>query len=314
MRGEAVGPPATARRAGRPTGPCLVGVLCSFIACAPLAAASIGSQVALPVPEDEWVLRGLGVYRALEEDPGPRDRELRATGALGVVGYGVSGRVALFAALPWLRKELDLTTPAGRVERADSGIGDLRLWTRVMLWRDDRTAEARRIAGIVGIEAPTGDDDERDGLGRLPRPLQLGSGSWDPFAGLVFTWQRLDWELDLAASYQRNTEHEAFRFGDSAELSVSWYYRVLPRELAGGVPGFLYAGLESRLSWQGRNERGGHDDGDSGGSGWLLGPGVQYVTKRWVAEALLQLPVLQDRHGAALETELELLTGVRMNF
>jgi len=291
-----------------------IAIMLTLSASAPLAAASITSQVALPVPEDEWIVRGLALHRRASDDPSPMDRELRVSGAVSVVGYGVSGKVDLFAALPVLHKELERDTPLGRHERSDTGIGDLRLWSRVTLWTDDRQAETRRIAGIVGLEVPTGDHDERDGLGRLPRPLQLGSGSWDPFAGAVFTWQRLAGELDVSTTYQRFTEHDGFRFGDLWRLDAAYYHRVYPRELRGGVPSFLYLGVESNLSWQDRNEIDDRDDTDSGGTSWFISPGVQYVTQRWVAEAAVQIPLVQDLHGDALETDVVLLAGIRMNF
>jgi len=286
-----------------------------FLAAAtPLAAASITAPVALPVPEDEWIVRSLAFHKRASDDPSPLDRDLRVTGLTSVVGYGVTGRVDLFAALLVLDKRLKLDTPLGRRKRSDTGIGDLRLWSRVTLWTDDRQAETRRIAGIVGLEVPTGDHDERDGLGRLPRPLQLGSGSWDPFAGAVFTWQRLSGELDIATTYQHNTAHDGFRFGDRWRLDASYYHRVYPQELQGGVPGFLYLGVESNLSWQGRDEIGGRGDVDSGGTSWFIAPGIQYVTRRWVAELAVQLPVVQDIHGDALGTDVVVLGGMRVNF
>jgi hypothetical protein len=38
------------------------------------------------------------------------------------------------------------------------------------------------------------------------------------------------------------------------------------------------------------------------------------VTKRWVAEAIVQLPVAQNLNGAALEDDVIVRAGFRVNF
>ena len=41
------------------------------------------------------------------------------------------------------------------------------------------------------MEIPTGEGDERDSVGTLPQPLQLGSGAVDVIAGGAYTFQTL---------------------------------------------------------------------------------------------------------------------------
>ena len=43
-------------------------------------------------------------------------------------------------------------------------------------------------------------------------------------------------------------------------------------------------------------------------------PGLQYVTKRWIVEAGIQVPVVQDLGGTALEKDYIVRTGFRLNF
>ena len=43
-------------------------------------------------------------------------------------------------------------------------------------------------------------------------------------------------------------------------------------------------------------------------------PGLQYVTKRWIVEAAVQVPVVQDLNGTALEKDTILRGGFRVNF
>ncbi|MFB6230223.1 MAG: transporter [Salinibacter sp.] len=291
------------------------GLLTVLLTAAP-AAAQITTNTALPVTDDRGRLRVQSkVLRSTGS--GPADRDVVAY-AFPVVGaYGLTSEWAVFGVLPILDKNLDATVPQGprkgeRVERGPTGIGDARLFARYTVWARDRAGQTQRLAPLAGVEMPTGPDDATDELGRLPPPLQLGSGSWDPFAGLVFTWQTLRWQVDVSPVYQANTESNNFEFGDEARLDVASKYRLWTNEGDGGL-GFLYGNLETNLIWQGKNEIQGQDDPDSGGTTWLLAPGLQYVTRQFVVEGAVQLPALQDRNGTALEREFIATLSLRIN-
>ena len=45
-----------------------------------------------------------------------------------------------------------------------------------------------------------------------------------------------------------------------------------------------------------------------------LVPGLQYVTKRWIVEAAVQLPIVQYLNGTALENDHIVRAGFRFNF
>ncbi|MGH9380202.1 MAG: transporter [Thermoanaerobaculia bacterium] len=283
------------------------------LAAAPVAAAPITFNTALPVTQGEWILRTQIMEFRFESDSTGLDRDLSVE-AVPLVGvYGLTPKLTLFAISPLLDKELVVNTPVGRRSRGDSGLGDVTLMARYTAWQRDAHGRTSRLAPFVGVEAPTGRDDAGDALGPLPPTLQLGSGSWDPLAGVVFTHQTLRAEVDASLRYQLNTEGNDFETGDQARLDLSYQHRVLPRELGDGVPAFLFAVLESNLIWQDRDEMGGVEVADSGGTTWFLAPGLQYVQKRWVLEAVVQLPAVQDLHGEALEIEWIGTLSLRVN-
>lgn len=272
-------------------------------------------NTALPVATGELIAREQFLVTGAGNDPGPRDRGVDVLGAVSVLGYGATPRLAVFGVLPYLDKELDVTLPAGeRVTRDTTGFADARLFGRYTLFQQDRRGRTFRVAPFAGLELPTGDDDDADGLGILPPPLQLGSGSWDPFFGLVATYQTLAYQVDAQAAYQANTEANKFEFGNELRLDASLQYRLWPRKLGEGVPGFLYAGVEGNFVHQDKNQAVGVDDPDSGGDTLFVSPGLQYVTKRWVLEAIVQVPVARNRNGGALEDETTVRAGFRMNF
>ncbi|MFB6249327.1 MAG: transporter [Salinibacter sp.] len=292
------------------------GALLLLLGAAP-AAAQITTNTALPVTKDRGRLRVQSVVRR-STGGGPMNREVTAY-AFPVVGaYGLTADLALFGVLPILDKNLDATILRGprteqRVERGPTGLGDARLFARYTAWTRNRAGETQRLAPLAGIELPTGADAETDDLGRLPRPLQLGSGSWDPFAGFVFTWQTLRWQVDVSPVYQINTQAHGFEFGDEGRLDVATKYRLWVHGRSGGGPGFLYGNLETTLIWQETNEIRGVENPDSGGTAWLLAPGLQYVTRTFVVGAAVQLPAAQDANGTALEREFVTTLSLRVN-
>ncbi len=272
-------------------------------------------NTALPVAKGEFIFREQFLYKKASDDPGPADREVEVLGGISVLGYGITGDLAVFGVLPYLDKELDVTTPDDRrVTRSTNGIGDARLFGRYTIFKNNFPGGSFRVAPFAGIELPTGDEDDSDSLGTLPATLQLGSGSWDPFAGVVATYQTLDYQIDVSAGYKVNTEANDFEFGDEARFDASLQYRLWPRELSGGVPGFLYGVVETNLIYQGNNEMNGTDDPNSGGTTLFISPGLQYVTKRWILEAIVQLPAFQDLGVTALEDDFIVLAGFRLNF
>ncbi len=76
----------------------------------------------------------------------------------------------------------------------------------------------------------------------------------------------------------------------------------------------LYGVLEANFIHQDKNRSAGVEDPNSGGTRLFLVPGLQYVTKRWIVEAAVQLPVVQDLNGTALENDYIVRAGFRFNF
>ena len=131
---------------------------------------------------------------------------------------------------------------------------------------------------------------------------------------MVATYQTLDFEIDAQAGYKLNTAANGFQFGDEATLDLSLQYRLWPPELDTGTPGFLYGVIEGNLRRRGRNRIAGARDPNSGGLSFYLSPGLQYVTRRWIVEAVVQVPLVQDLHGTALEDDFIVRAGFRFNF
>lgn len=276
--------------------------------------APITFNTALPVAKGEFIAREQVIVNQSGDDPSGLDRDRRSRAAMTVLGYGATGRLALFGVLPYLDNKLDVTVGGQHVTRSASGLGDLTLFGRYTLVQRDWPGRNFRVAPFAGVKAPTGDDDKRDALGRLPPSVQLGSGSWDPLVGVVATYQTLDYQVDAQLSYQANNEANSFEAGDVARLDGSMQYRLWPQTLTGGLPDFLYGVIEANLVHQGKDRINGSTDPNSGGTRLFLTPGIQYVSKRWIVEGAVQIPVIQDLNGTALENDYIARFSVRFNF
>jgi len=270
---------------------------------------------ALPVSEGMSIFRSQVKLVRKSGDATSAGWVLNVTAAPVVLAYGATPKLALFGVLPYVDKRLDMTTGGTRIRRDAQGIGDASFFGRYTVIQVDRPGDTLRIAPFAGLKTPTGSHSEADAFGLVPRILQPGSGSWDPFLGVAVTRQTLDWEFDAAAKYRFNTGASGFTFGDEARADASFQYRVFPRTLeSGGVPAFVYAVLESNLIWNGKNRSLGATDPNSGGLTWNLVPGLQYVTDRIVLETAIQIPAVQNLNGTALESDWVWTAGFRWNF
>lgn len=278
------------------------------------ASAPITFNTALPVHENGWVLREQFIVDRNSRDPSSANRDVTVSGLISALGYGVTRDFAVFGMLPYLDKRLDMDSGGQRVSRSDRGFGDLTAIGRYTAYERNAPGRTFRIAPFVGVKAPTGRDDARDSRGRLPPAIQPGSGSWDALGGVVGTYQTLEFQIDSQLSYKANGEANGFRAGNVTEFDVSFQYRLWPQNLLRGTPAFLYGVLEANFIHAEKNRISGVADPNSGGTTLLIAPGLQYVTKKWIGEAGVQVPVAQNLNGTALRNNYIVNAGFRINF
>ena len=298
-----------------PHRPYLPGILIgSLLWTSSPSAAPITFNTALPVAQGEFLVREQLVVNQSGADPSGANRDRTETMAVTALGYGINRRWAVFGVLPYRDIDLELDSGTQRVRRRNSGLGDLTVFTRYTAYQKDRPGRTFRVTPFVGVKVPTGRDNASDSLGTLPPPVQVASGSWDYFGGVVLTWQALHYQADAQLSYRVNGAAHGFQAGNIVRLDSSIQYRLWRSKAAGGIPDYLYGVLEMNLIDQDKNRINGIDDPDSNGTRLFVSPGIQYVTKRWIAEAAVQIPVNQDLNGTALENDYIARKGFRFNF
>jgi hypothetical protein len=279
----------------------------------PSDAGPITFLTALPVPQSQAVIRAQYVLIRASDDPTPAERDLTVSALPLAIAVGATPRLAIFGVIPIVNKSMELTAPIGRVTRHTTGVGDSVAFARYTVYAVDAAESTFRVAPFGGFKIPTGDSDESDAIGLVPRALQPGSGSWDGIGGAALTFQTKQWELDADVGYRKNTEADSFRFGDEFFTDLSFQYRVWPRLLGAGVPAFLFAVAETNLVAQGRHEIAGAGDADSGGTRWDVDLGLQHVTTGFIVEGIVQIPAVDKPNGAGLRSDFRFTAGVRWN-
>jgi len=150
----------------------------------------------------------------------------------------------------------------------------------------------------LDVKLPTGENDARDGEGvLLDQHLQLGSGSTDISAGVIWTWQAGTsgalWFGGL--KYRRNGESDRdFHYGN-----VLFYNIGYSRPLGSGDS--LVYEFNGRFAGKDRREDGSHDQNSGGHLGYLSLSYRRPMSRSAGLIASAQVPVLTNLYGSQTE-------------
>ena len=243
-----------------------------------------------------------------------RDADLSSCSLIGDFRYSPATHWVFGARLPlYVERQLD----AGGIEFSNQGPGDLEVSAKWRFFRQVGAWFDRHAAIELGLGLPTGDSDVPAVPGLPPalaHRLSPSSGTTDAFVDLVYQQgqRRFVWGGDLL--YRRHGAGERdFRRGDLWRLSLDAEYIAFPREYT--KPGNeVFLLLETSLVHREDDELGGVDI-SSGGTEWLLAPGIQHIaTDQMLVSLSLQLPIASDLGAAGLERRWNLLAEFRYAF
>ncbi len=261
-------------------------------------AAPITFNTALPVSKGELLARQQFILTRLSDTVGGTRRAVTLKAGVSVLGYGVSPKFAVFGVLPVVNIDRNI----GAMHSNTTGLGDAKIFARTEIFRRDRPGRTVRIAPFAGLTLPTGE------------VRKAGDGSVDGFGGLIVTTASTNWNFDGQIRYDLNRRAKGFARGDSASADASLQVRLAPKTIAANTSGFFYGVMEANVTYAQRDRLNGLINPDSGGVQASLSPGVQYATRRWIAETALRIPVVNDLHGLALAPDYALVTSMRFNF
>ncbi|MEL6214252.1 MAG: transporter [Pseudomonadota bacterium] len=249
------------------------------------------------------------------------------------VMYAPTDRITVMGMVNYIQKDMDHLTYQGGMGTAvlgtfmteTSGIGD----TTVSALIDIGTNPDHKLHGIVGLSVPTGSIDETDDILtpmnmrptiRLPYPMQLGSGSWDPILGLSYSGfaEHFNWGTQWRSTFRVADNDENYRLGDLHHLT--------------GWAGYSFSDAVSvalRLAYTDQGEISGRDpliagpvqtaDPDRfGGSRWDAGVSLNIAgqgdLEGWRLAIEYLVPVEQDLNGPQLETQEMLTFGIQKSW
>lgn len=220
-----------------------------------------------------------------------RTREVREYRLDSQLTWSPTPRFETRTTLPWLHRDF-------RGGSDVTGIGDLALRGKHLLWQTDDVLESTRFSLLWEVTLPTGDDARAVGPSgvALRHPLQPGKGTIGYGAGAAFTLIRDRHRLSFEGFARDTPRHDGFDAGAVVSANVAYWYRITPATFgAAGErdPLEVRAVVEllAEQRFESRTARGLGDDG----ARLRLAPGVQVFSDvRVLFEAAFQLPLLDD--------------------
>ena len=224
----------------------------------------------------------------------------------------IPNKLVVIAAVPYLSKEMAQTKNGNRVSRDASGWGDLKFLGKYQLYQRDTKQATLRITFLGGIKLPTGKADASDDRGPLPRPLQLGSGSFDVLGGPIITYVRNRIGLNAEVSYRKNTQAKGYQFGEVWSANLAMGYRIFPKVYKTYPSPYSSLFVELLSEFSGKDRTEGSELEHTGKKTLVLSPGLQFVFSRtFLLEASLQVPLYQYYNGEQLGVDYSYTLGLR---
>jgi len=259
-------------------------------------AAPITFNTALPISKNELIIR----EQFISSERSNNDTEINTQSLVSTFVYGLSPKLAVLTTIPLSYAELNTADST----LSESGIGDVRLSGRYTAFSIDAPGKTIRLAPFFGVELATGKYNTN-------QALNLGSGSYDFFVGVVATYATTNWTTDTQFSYQKNGGSNDIDIGDSFRIDSSLQYRIIPKALTINTKSFVNAVVELNIINQQETTQNSIKNNNAS-TQVLIAPGLQYISQRWIAETSLQIPLNSD--DSTLQTDYIARIGIRANF
>lgn len=282
--------------------------------CACCAGAGIGSSNGdynngiLTLPKKMFLVEAYADYRTIKDGNAPEEDEKLLTKMLiSSVGvrYGISKNLTVSALLPYV----NLYTNNG----SDNGLGDLILLGTYTVYAKNKFNFA--IQG--GIELPTGvqKSSQFDNT-----TIIVGSGSYDPMIGILFSkqWDKLT--LSGNALYKNTTNgFQDNYYGSLSVHGVGISYKIkgesniceMDSTDTKTTSNFgLSATVGYSGEWLDKLKEDGVTDEDSGHYLGLANVGATFLYKKWAFPLTLSLPIINDMNGLQNDFGFRFRVGV----
>jgi len=237
------------------------------------------------------------------------------------VGYAFSDRFFAGIMGMYMEKDMEMIRRGGRRSSMNSqGAGDTMLMTKTLLYADDYLIPTSQVSLLLGVSIPTGSIDQDDTGQILPYSMQLGSGTFDPFIGVLYEGSSSPFWWGANASYLARAyeNYKSYNLGDEYRLDLYGMYQ-LRHNLVGElqIKGKYVGDIEGEaqeIEQDGDGHMNGnpnmafmsnlYDPDNYGGSTVDLTTGVQWQPFRnHILNAQFSFPLFQNLHGTQMERD-----------
>jgi len=145
------------------------------------------------------------------------------------VGYAFSDRFFAGIMGMYMEKDMEMIRRGGRRSSMNSqGAGDTMLMTKTLLYADDYLIPTSQVSLLLGVSIPTGSIDQDDTGQILPYSMQLGSGTFDPFIGVLYEGSSSPFWWGANASYLARAyeNYKSYNLGDEYRLDLYGMYQL----------------------------------------------------------------------------------------
>jgi hypothetical protein len=290
----------------------------TYSQCACCAGAGIGSSNGdytnglLTLPKGKAVVELYADYRTIKDGAAPEEDEKLLTSMLIQsvgVRYGIAKNFTVSALLPYV----SLYTGSG----SDRGLGDLILMGTYTIYEKNDF----NVALQGGIELPTG---VQKSSAFDNTTVIVGSGSYDPMAGLLFSKRWNDYTLSGNIMYKHTTPgFQQNYYGSLSVQNLSFSYRIKgassicsmdadPQSVAAkSVSDFgwsVFAGYSGE--WLDKLKEDGVVDDDSGHYLGLAHLGTTLSYQKWAFPVTVSLPLISEMNGMQNDFGVRFRVGI----
>jgi hypothetical protein len=249
------------------------------------------------------------LFRGSNEISDPQNRQLDEYRIVASVDHGFRPDLTASLLVPYVSRTLDTNGQ----DSSGSGLGDVAFLIKYRAWKKDWKRSAAHFALIGGMEAPTGTTNERDNGALLPPSLQPGSGSWDPFAGILTNVNLDRFRFAGVLFYKANSEGaQDFEEGDFLAVEIDGGYRFYHKPYPGPS-----ANVKVGFQWrhQERSKQNGVSQANSGSDEIVLRTGLTWhPIPRLDITSSVDLPLYQNFNGEQLARDIRVFFGFGVRF
>ena len=108
------------------------------------------------------------------------------------------------------------------------GVADTMIMTKTLLYADDYLVPTSQVSLLLGVSVPTGsiNQDERGTLS--PYSMQLGSGTLDPFIGVLYEGSNSPfwWGANVSYLARAYENYKSYNLGDEFRCDLYGMYQL----------------------------------------------------------------------------------------